>query len=855
MNDNDITKYRPNGLPNRQQHQPAAPQEEVNYYYADPADETHLRDYWKILRKRIRFIIPVFLTVVAVGLLISFSSPTLYTALSTLQIEPNNPTVTGIAETAPSQSGAGPYDYYQTQFSLLDGRPLAARVIKDLNLETNPVFRGGKTSNAIASLFSWITSLPGRAIEAIFQLFENDGEKPAPGIPTYELGVSPGLVGRYRSYLTVQPVRTTRLVNISFSTPDAKLSQNLANAHATGFIQMVLESRFNMSKEARDFLGKKLVELREKVQRAELALNRFRQKHGVFSMEKGENIIVDRLVDLNKQLTVVRTERIQAESLFRMTKNKNSQHLQLVLNDPLILQLKGTIATLETDKGRLSSIFTPSHPRLEELNQQLGEAKRALTGAINNVVQGIEMTYAAARSKEEALEAEAKRQQDTALDLKEVSVDYAVLNEEVIVNRGLYDNVLKRMNETGVANDLAAANIQLVQRAEVPSMPSSPNTTFALIISSILGLFVSVGLAFFLEYMDATLSTPEGVWAAVSMTTLGVVPHLKSLRHGYKSTLPQGARSQLEPPEETDDSISKELVVVRDRMSIVAESYRTIRTALLLSQAEHAPKVILITSPCPGEGKTVTTLNLSVALAQAGHKVLVIDADLRKGRCHHMINVSNHGGLSNVLTGHLGLQQAIQKTGIKDLYVLPRGALAPNPVDLLMSQKMRDVLRELRESFDFIVIDTPPAIAVSDAAVLSVMCDGVVLVVNGNMTTTPTARRAVERLEKVGAPLLGAILNGIDIRDPDYVDYRTYYASYDQGAAAQSKADEDEVIRSVDDVDRVMAKMGLDGKTVNIPEFNGGRQNHENGRRDFRDRRFIDRVMRKVKRGFGASDA
>jgi capsular exopolysaccharide synthesis family protein len=560
-------------------------------------------------------------------------------------------------------------------------------------------------------------------------------------------------------------------------------------------------------------------------------------------------------MDINKQLTQARTDRIQAESMFRMTKNKNSQHLQLVLNDPLILQLKGTIATLETEKGRLSSIFTSSHPRLQELDQQLGEAKRALTGAINNVVQGIEMSYAAAVSKEQALEAEAKNQQNAALSFKEVGVEYAVLNEEVVVNRGLYDNVLKRMNETGVANDLAAANIQIMQRAEVPSVPSSPNTTYALIISSVLGLILSVGLAFFLEYMDATLSTPEGVWAAVSMSTLGVVPHLKSLRHGYKAALPP-AHNQLEPPEVADPSVSSELVVVRDKMSVIAESYRTIRTALLLSQAEHPPKVILITSPSPGEGKTVTTLNLSVALAQAGHKVLVIDADLRKGRCHHLVNVPNHAGLSNVLTGNLGLQKAIQKTGIKDLYLLSRGALAPNPVDLLMSQKMRDVLRELRESFDFVVIDSPPAIAVSDSAVLSVICDGVVLVVNGRTTTTPAARRAVERLEKVGAPLLGAILNSIDMRHPDYVDYRTYYAAYDKDVATESKADKDEVIRSVDDVDRVMASMGLSGKTVNIPGYESGDRDYDGSSRDrSRNRSLIDRVMHKVKRGFGVWDA
>ena len=855
MSNNDVTRYRANGVSNRQPQSAGVPQEEVNYYYAD-ADETHLRDYFKILLKRLRFIVAVFIAVVAIGLLISLSSPTLYTATSTLKIEPRNPTVTGVAETSRSQEQTSPaYDFYQTQFKLLESGPLAARVIKDLKLEKNESFRGGQGSNAISGLFSWIFGLPGRAIQAVTALFEDDQGAIGGGTRTYELGVAPGLVGRYRSYLEVQPVRTTRLVNIAFSTPDAKLSQNLANAHATEFIQMILENRFNVSKEARDFLGKKLVELREKVQRAELELNRFRQKHGVISIEKGENIVVDRLVEINKQLTQARTERIQAESMFRMTKNKNNQHLQLVLNDPLILQLKGTIATLETEKGRLSSIFTSSHPRLQELDQQLGEAKRALTGAINNVVQGIEMSYAAAASKEQALEAEAKNQQNTALSFKEVGVEYAVLNEEVVVNRGLYDNVLRRMNETGVANDLAAANIQIMQRAEQPTMPSSPNTTYALIISSVLGLILSVGLAFFLEYMDATLSTPEGVWAAVSMSTLGVVPHLKSLRHGYKAALPP-THNQLEPPEVADPSVSSELVVLRDKMSVIAESYRTIRTALLLSQAEHPPKVILITSPSPSEGKTVTTLNLSIALAQAGHKVLVIDADLRKGRCHHLVNASNHAGLSNVLTGHLGIQKAIQKTGIKDLYLLPRGALAPNPVDLLMSQKMRDVLRELRESFDFVVIDSPPAIAVSDAAVLSVACDGVVLVVNGRTTTTPAARRAVERLEKVGAPLLGAILNSIDMRHPDYVDYRTYYAAYDKDVAAESRADKDEVIRSVDDVDRVMASIGLGGKTVNIPGDESRDREYDGGSRGrFRNRSFIDRMMHKVKRGLGAWDA
>ena len=414
-----------------------------------------------------------------------------------------------------------------------------------------------------------------------------------------------------------------------------------------------------------------------------------------------------------------------------------------------------------------------------EINQQIAEAKRGLTSEIGTIVHGIESNYSAARGREQALEAEAKKQQDTALDLKEVGVDYAVLNEDVVVNRGLYENVLKRMNETNVANDLAASNIQVVQRADVPTVPSSPRMMRNLVISSILGLFLAIGFAFFLEYMDATMHTPQQVWTAVSLATLGVVPHLRSLSQRYHPMLADNTPTKrLGPGTESTKEVGKEIVVAHDQFSIVAESYRTIRTALLLSQAERPPKVILLSSPSPNEGKTVTTINLAIALAQSGKRVLAIDGDLRKGRCHQLLHRRNHQGLANVLAGAIDVKKAIQETAIKDFYLLPRGSLPPNPADLLMSQKMRDVLNELRGMFDFIVVDSPPVIAVSDAAVLSVLCDGVVLVFNGEKTTTPSARRALERLDKVGAPVLGVILNAIDLRDPEYLDYRSYYPSY-----------------------------------------------------------------------------
>jgi succinoglycan biosynthesis transport protein ExoP len=768
-----LARYYPQYAATQAPRQPEIVDDDPRYYFSDQDENKHLRDYWKVILKRLHQVMPVFLTIVALGMLICFISPTLYTAQSTLKIEPQNPSFTDKAEVTPTLVEINRYDYYLTQFALLNSAPLAARVIKGLGLESNPSF-----TRQSFNLFSWITGSIDSVIDSVVGLFrtQSTGKRPT----AYELGVAPWLVGRYQTYLEVKPVRNTRLVDILFSTSDPKLSQQLANAHATSFIQMILESHFSLTQEARDFLSKKLADLRQKVVIAENELNKFRQAHGVVSIEKGENIVVDRLMDLNKQLTQARSDRIQAESLLQMTRNKNSDYLAQVLTNPLIVQIKGSLANMETEKARLGSIYMPEHPRFQELNQQITEAKKTLASEVRNIVHGIESNYSAAQAREQGLAAEAQKQQQTALDLKQTGVDYAVLNEEVTVNRGLYENVLKRMNDTNVANDLAASNMQVMQRAEVPTGPSSPNTLRIMTISVILGLFLSVALAFFLDYMDSTMNTPQQVWAAVSLATLGVVPQLQSLRQRNHPMLSDNApTNRLEPVALSDEGVGKEIVVAQDQFSMIAESYRTIRTALLLTQAERPPKVILLTSPCPNEGKTVSTLNLGIALAQSGKRVLAIDADLRKGRCHRLLSLRNHYGLTNVLTRQIDMKTCIQETAIKNFYLLPRGALPPNPADLLMSQRMCDVLNELRSSFDFIVIDSPPIIAVTDAAVLSAVSDGVLLVVNGQKTTTQSAKRAVEVLDKVGARTLGVILNGIDIRHhPDYVDYRSYYSSY-----------------------------------------------------------------------------
>ena len=729
----------------------------------------------------------------APGAYCALTATRLYTASATVKIEPQHPQVTGVGALQPLEGIRGlegQYDYHRTQFALLKSRPLAARVLTDLGLEANEFFTTSLivSPNPFDRVRSWISSILGYVADYVAWVFESKLEsdepqtiKPIANLTTdeIELDVAPHLINRYLTFINIAPVIQTRLVNVEFTTPDPALSPALANAHAQSFMRMNFENRFTLTKEARLFLDQKKTELRQKMERSEAALNNFRRTHGVVSVDKGENIAVDRLVDLNKQLTGARAQRIAAESLYRTVDNQKYQDLAEIMTQGLVQQLKANVANLEAEKARLGAVFKPDHPRIEELVKQIGAARQALRTEIGNVVRGIQSSYEAALAKERALEAETNKQQQDALKLKEVGVDYTILQEEVNANRSLYENVLKRLSETNVSNDIAVSNIQIVERADKPLRPSSPNIPLYLLVTMISGVFFGVGIAFVREYLDSTVGTPDDVWRSVGLSTLGVVPHVKFLT-GRTSN--GGPSSRAHPRGERSArfkltyqrSSATDLIMSESPLSIVSESYRTIRTSLLFAQPEKPPQVVLLTSPSPGEGKTITSLNLAIALAHDGYSVLLVDGDMRRGCCHTRLGLQHNNGLSNVLTGHLALEEGIQETSVDGLSLLSRGISPPNPNELLGSPKMREVLQKLRQDFKFILIDSPPVITLSDATVLSVMTDGVLLVFDGQATSTASAQRAVECLDMVRAHLLGVVLNGVNLDNPDYSHYRAY---------------------------------------------------------------------------------
>ena len=783
---NDLSLLRTRGVPQN-------PQPAPEYFSRREPEEVPLSHYWDIIVKRRNIVLAISLAIFLAGSYFALSATKLYKASATIKIEPQNPKVTGINELQPLDWSAAEYDYHQTQFALLASRPLAARVITELGLEANKTFTDAEvvSPNAVDHVKAWISRALGFVSYHLAPLVKTKSDSDAKGSNPAdnsssdaklepELSLSPGLISRYLGFIRIEPVKKTRLVRVHFTTPNAALSQTLANAHVENFMRLSLEGRFSLTREARGFLEEKKNELRRRLEKAETALNNFRRSHGVVSIEKGENIVVDRLVDFNKQLTAARAQRIEAESLYRTVESRNNQEIAEVMKQGLVQNLKGNVAALEAEKARMATVFRPDHPRIQELNQQIAAARQAFDEEIAQAVRAIRSAYSAALARERGLEAEADKQQRDALRLRELGVDYTLLQEEVNANRSLYESVLKRLSETNVASDLALSNMQIAERAAMPRGSSGPDVGMYLLASMLSGLFLGIGAAFLREFADSAIGTPDKVWRSVGLGTLGVVPEFKGggmsagrlIERVYSR---QKEASQVLPP---PHSATKELILNHNPRSILTESYRTIRTSLLLSQAEKPPRVILLTSPSPGEGKTVTSLNLAIALAEDGHSVVLVDADMRKGCCHERLGLRRNGGLSNLLSSGLLLRDALQQTSVERLDFLSRGIPPPNPTELLGSRKMKEVLTELRQRYDFIIIDSPPVIAISDASILSVIAEGVLLVLNAQVTSIPYAQKAVERLDFVRAHLLGVILNAVNIDDPHYSYYQSYNSYY-----------------------------------------------------------------------------
>ena len=739
--------------------------------------------FWRVIRKRKRLIALFFFTVVATVGAGTFLMTPIYTSESTLLIEQKVPQVIDMQQVLSESMGAGTRDYYETQFEILKSFSLAAQVIREQRLGNNKVFTGeektGMAAALWASLEEWVESqTPVPAIlpwvKGTFSVGRTEISDPRVTLTK--------LTNAYLNYLAIKPVEKTRLVKIAFSTPDPNLSAQLANAHVQAYIGQGLKFRARANEEAQHFLEEKLAQLKERVEQSEAALNNYRRDKGIISLDDKENVVVERLSDLNKRFTEAEAERITLEAQVKLIRQRAFDSLPAVINSQLINTLKEQLSRLEGDYANLSAEYNLAYPRLAQLKAQVEETRKRLQAEIQSVVAGIESAYLAAEAREKGLGEKFREQRRAALQLKDASVEYAILFREADTNRQLYKSVLQRVKETGMAAEIHASNIFVVDEAKAPLKPSRPKTALYLLFGVLVGAMCGVALAFFFEYLDKTVRAPEDVERYVHLPTLGVVPDFLMAEKESKASLLGAANGngsgQINGNGSRNDAKSHDnvLVVSHPPLSLVTESYRFLQTSILLSQAEEPPRAVLFTSGWKGEGKTATVINTAVVFAQMEARVLVIDADLRRSCCHKILGTEKEPGLTELLTGQRTLEEVIKPTMTDNLSLIAGGAIPPDPVKLVGSRKMHEILTALREQFDYIFIDSPPLIAVSDALRLSTMVDGVVLVVKGQETTRDVLQEACSRLRYAQAKVLGVVLNQVNMNNGDYDYYhREFY--------------------------------------------------------------------------------
>mgnify|MGYP001594153275 FL=1 len=727
------------------------------YAYAPPQEEkeVHLRDYWKVILKRRWMIIAFFFIVLIATAVGTFTMKPIYRGTITIQINKENPQIVDFKEIFAVNTMD--MDYYQTQYKILESRTLVRRVIQSLKLSEHPEFMPKPET----PFQKWKSNL----FNSVTRLFTSSSES-----PNAEKGITEGeretaLINQCLGRLKIEPIRNSRLVRVHFDSNYPELSTRVPNTLATAYIQQNLENRFVATEQAKEWLTHQLGDLKAKVERADEELQAFGSRHDIISLDEKENVTMLRLTELNEALTKAESERMTKEALYRQTGSKHIDSLPAILENKLIMDLKQAYIQLEAQYMKLSETFKPEYPEMVRLKSQMETIQRRLEGEISKVTAGIKNDYESSLRRESLLRQAFDQQKGRAMEMKEKAIQYNILKREADTNREIYKGLLQRMKEAGVSAGIMASNIQIVDQAELPRVPYKPNKKLNLLLAAVVGLFLGIGLAFFFEYLDNTVKTPEDVEQLIRLPSFGMVPEISN-----------GRRRRLEK----GTSYPVELITFGHPKSVLSEAYRNIRTSILLSFSEKPPKKIAISSPNPAEGKTTTVINTAIALSQTGAKVVIVDSDMRKPRVHKIFDVEkeNGMGLSSFLSGHAELGALIKKTEIPNLFYIPAGPIPPNPSELVGSILFKSMMKSLGERFDHIVLDSPPVLGFADSIIISSCVDGVILVALGGRTSRETLQRAKEALYQVNAKILGVVINRVNIHRSDYGYYYYRYHSY-----------------------------------------------------------------------------
>ncbi len=735
---------------NSRQLSPAAPPDlaaAVGASMLETLPEVHLLDRLAIVFKHLRLIGGVFAVVVAIAMLESYSATPMYRTQARIVIQDErSAAVTNLNASEPGY-WQDPEPYFNTQYRILQSRGLARRVVRKIPPPPAPQ----------PSTLSRALSFPRQAIgrwrktAAVSQ----NAETPAPDESAAELAA----VGAFLAGVEIMPVKGTRLVEIAYSSPDPQYSALAANTLAEEYVQQNLDLKLANTTNTITWLSEELRKQREKVEAAERAMAEYREGQNAMSLDDGQNIVVARLNSLNDAVTKAKTVRLQREAAYRQLGNvqgdsANADTFPVVAQNPTIQDIKQQLAQLNSEKARLSQRYGANHPEMEKVSKQIDSANSRLRAETAKVLESIANEYRSALAEERNLAASLEEQKRQAVDLNRKSITYSILQREAESERQVYNALLQQEKELRVVSNSRANNVQLMDEAELPGGPYTPNHSRDWLMALVLGLALGVAVAYGVEYLDDTVKLPDDVTRRLKLPLLGLVPAVNGKLPVLTSAVPHD----------------------------FGEAFRSLRTSLVFTNGSPGKRTIAVTSTQPLEGKTTTACNVAVALALGGARVMLIDADMRRPGLHRTMGLPNDVGLSHVLTGQARVREAVQRTSENNLFVMTAGHVPPNPSELLSSERMRQLIANLEAGpFDWVIIDTPPVLAVTDAVILAPYMSGVVFVIGAEMTRRAHAERAIQTIQGGKPNIIGAVLNRVDLNRNKYYYSRYYgyhYKSY-----------------------------------------------------------------------------